>query len=299
MTLRTLITLFGFLFALTLQASLAVATPTRYDNLKQDLKEVVQKFPQNAVPIVIGDSDSGEAVVGLQIGHGPNQNLVVATHHGNEYGSTAVAVAFAQALAQDPIADQTVFVIPVLNISGFNGNNRRESAQGRTFDPNRDYPGPCGTEGPFKLKSTAALARFVESKNVVAAATLHTFFPAVAIPWGISTYDTSTPYDSLFMQLAQGAAQFSHYPTGNSTKLIYPADGTFEDYSFWKLGMWTLLFEMGHTHSPNQAQIQQLIKENVPGLHQFLLMAPKTRAPNHNFTGRCNASLRRLDRHDE
>jgi carboxypeptidase T len=295
MKIKTLI----FTFILLALQSPYAHSLSKYENVKDALKDIVLRFPQNAIPVLIGDSDSGEAVVGLQIGHGPVNNLIVATHHGNEYGSTEVSLAFANALAQDPLPEQTVFVVPVLNISGFNSNNRRELNGRATFDPNRDYPGPCATEGPFKLKSTLGLAKFIESRNVVASATLHTFQPAVAYPWGVSTRDASTPYDSLFSQLAQAATAFSHYPYGNSTKLIYAADGTYEDYSFWKLGMWTLLFEMGRTHSPSPQQVQQLIQENVPGLHEFLLKAPRVRAIDHAFTAQCEHAFNSLDRHDE
>jgi carboxypeptidase T len=188
----------------------AKAGPTRYDDVKTALQDILQKFPQNATPVVIGDSDSGQQVVALAIGHGATHNLIVATHHGNEYGSTSVVVNFARALAQDPIPDQTVFVVPVLNISGYNANSRREVAQGTTFDPNRDYPGPCATEGPYKLKSTLGLAKFIDAQNIVASATLHTFYPAVVYPWGMSTHDTGTAYDPLFIMLAQAATAWSH-----------------------------------------------------------------------------------------
>jgi hypothetical protein len=210
-----------------------------------------------------------------------------------------VGVAFAAALAQDPFPDQTVFVIPVLNISGYNANERREEAKGTTFDPNRDYPGPCGTEGPFNLKSTAALAQFVEANHIVASATMHTFAPAVLYPWGFDTPDLGNPYPDIFLQLTKAATVVSQYPVGNSAELIYPANGTFEDYAFWKDGIWSLLFEIGDSHTPNQTDVQELIRVNVPGLHQMMATAPKVPAANHAFTGRCNTRLERFDRHNE
>ena len=38
---------------------------------------------------------SGDTIIGLKIGNGPVNNLVVGTHHGNEYGATEVTRAFA------------------------------------------------------------------------------------------------------------------------------------------------------------------------------------------------------------
>src|SRR5260370_1205074 len=83
-------------------------------------------------------------------------------------------------------------------------------------------PDPCGTDGPFLLKATAALAAFIDKEGIVASATLHTYSPAVVYPWGISTHDLSTPYDDLFKQLVAMATVESQYPTGNNTQLIYP-----------------------------------------------------------------------------
>lgn len=271
---------------------------TRYDEIKSGLVGINGKYPQSTKLINIGESDSGMPIVGIQIGNGATHNMIVATHHGNEYGSTFVAMALAETLAAKPIADQTVFVIPVLNIAGYNANQRREPAKNTTWDPNRNYPGPCATEGPFTLKSTAALAQFVDQNNIIASATLHTYAGMVLYPWGISTKQTSTPYDTTFIELGKLAAQESKYQVGNSTDLLYPADGTFEDYAFWKHGIWSLLFEMGGTHSPSQNQMVQMAQANVPGLYRMLLMAPKVRAPDHAFHGQCNV-MKGLDRHDE
>jgi carboxypeptidase T len=270
-----------------------------YSEVKTLLRDLAAKHPQNAKIFTLGASDAGEAIEGLEIGNGPVNNMIVATHHGNEYGSTEVAKALAVSLSENPIQGQTIYVIPVLNISGYNQNRRRENAGTRTYDPNRDYPGPCGTEGPFKLKSTAALASFVEKKNIVASTTLHTFSPAVLYPWGVSTKDLSTPYDDLFISLGQAAASESNYAVGNSTALLYPADGTFEDYAFWKHGIWSLLMEIGYSHSPDGNAVKEMIRVNVPGIRRFLEQAPRARAEKHDFTGKCDTAMKRLDRHDE
>jgi carboxypeptidase T len=271
---------------------------TPYEKVKTYIKQIADANPQTTKIIRVGDSDSGDTIWGLQIGNGPAHHLVVATHHGNEYGSTDVTAAFANDMAKNPVAGATVFVIPTLNIVGFNNNNRNEpNSSGTSLDPNRDYPGPCTTSGPFFLKSTNSLAHFIEDNNIIVAATLHTYTPAVAYPWGMDTPDTGTPYDDFFIKLGRAATVESGYPVGNSTQLIYGADGTFEDYAFWKLGIWTLLFELGDTHTPSQSAVQNMIATNVPGLRRMVTVAPSVRAPNHAFTGRC--STRHHDMHKE
>jgi predicted deacylase len=281
-------------------ASLAAqAAPDRYESVRALLRDLAAKHPGNTSLFELGMSDSGRPIEGLRVGDGPVKNLVVATHHGNEYGSTEVAKAFAAAIAAAPIAGQTVFVIPVLNIAGYDRLSRRESASGVSYDPNRNYPGPCGTEGPFTLKSTSLLANFIAAERIVASATLHTFYPAVVYPWGMSTHDTSTPYDDLYKMLVQAATVESGYPVGNSTQLIYPADGTYEDYAFWKHGIWSLLFEIGESHNPSDGDVARSIAVNVPGLRRMLEQAPRARAERHEFAGRCDRRLAVLDRHDE
>lgn len=236
-----------------------------------------------------------DPIEALAVGSGPVKNLVVATHHGNEYGSTEVARALAASLAEAPLPGQTVYVVPVLNISGYNSKSREEKGS----DPNRDYPGPCGGEGPHNLASTRALAEFIDREQIVTSATLHTYSPAVVWPWGFSTPDLSTPYDGLYKQLAEAAVLESGYEIGNSAEAIYPANGTYEDYAFWKHGTWSLLFELGRSHSPTRSQIVEMARVNVSGLRRYLEAAPRERAADHAFRGRCDSLHLLLDRHDE
>ncbi|MBS1960369.1 MAG: carboxypeptidase [Bdellovibrionales bacterium] len=289
-------------FAGQTQASLfEVKAMRNYKGVVEYLDNIVKTYGQNAQEFVLGDSDSGQKIIGVKVGNGPVNNLVVATHHGNEYGSTEVALRFAYTVAVKPIAGQTIWVVPVLNIGGYNAGRREEmsSTRGKSYDPNRNYPSPCGTEGPFTLKSTAALARFIVEKNIVASATLHTFYPAVTYPWGLSTKDLTTGYESIFKGLVQTAAADSHYKTGNTTDLIYAANGSFEDYAFMQQGIWSLLFELGSTHNPSPKQVEDMIAVNVPGLRRMMESAPAQRADKHSFTGTCDRSRGRADRHDE
>lgn len=289
----------AFALGLLLFSQFSFAGYRSYGEITDALRMLAAKNPGVATLIEIGASDSGDKILGLKFGSGAIKNLVVGTHHGNEYGSTELAMGFAEDLAKKQIDGQTVYVIPVLNISGFNNRNRYEVVKGRYHDANRDYPGPCSTEGPFNLKSTAALAQFVDKENIVSLATLHTYSPAVVYPWGLSTHDLGTPYTAEFTKMVQDATVESKYEIGNSTEVIYPADGTFEDYAFWKHGIWSILFELGFSHNPNETDVRDILEKNIPGLRRMLTNAPKVRATNHAFTGKCDLRLQSLDRHDE
>ena len=277
------------------------STDRQYTDVQAFVQKLAHDYPANVSLFALGIGDEGQPITALKIGNGLIHNLLVGTHHGNEYGSTEVALAFAEDLAKNPIANQTIYLIPVLNIGGYNARNREETdSRGVSDDPNRNYPGPCGTEGPFTLKSTKALADFIDQEHIVASATMHTFYPAVVYPWGISTQDLSTQYQPQFTKMVNDATVESHYQVGNSTEVIYPADGAFEDWAFWKHGIWSILFEVGTTHTPSQSQIKEMVSTNVPGLRRMFANAPTTPAVNHDFTGRCDTLLARMrDRHDE
>lgn len=270
---------------------LAGPNPSNYDRVIQTIQQVAQQNPGTTQLISIGVNDKGVPIQALQIGSGAVNALIVATHHGNEYGSTAVAMGVADSLAKNPVAGLTVYVVPVLNIGGYNQNNRYESSLAGSHDPNRDYPGPCKSGSTFNLKSTKALADLVEQKNIAISATLHTYWPAVVYPWGISTRDLSTPHDDQYKKLVAAATVESGYQTGNNTEILYAADGTFEDYAYWKHGIWSLLFELGFSHSPDQTAIKNMVESNIPGIRRFLEQSPKERATIHNFTGRCDAKI--------
>lgn len=278
-------------------------TDRSYVEVQAFLMNLEKTYPKSAEVFTMALSDSGDPIQGVKLGSGQTPHLVVGTHHGNEYGSTEVALAFAESVAKDPIPDQTLYVIPVLNIPGYNTRNRYEKVgeeeEANYFDANRDYPSPCDTEGPFHLKSTRALAEFIADKKIVGSATLHTYTGAVLYPWGISTHDVKTEYDEFFIQLTRIATAHSGYLYGNASDLIYPADGTFEDYAFMEHGVWSVLFELGYSHMPTDAEIQSMIDTNVPGLRDMFLAMPTERAERHAFTGVCDLTMRRRDRHDE
>lgn len=274
---------------LTLFLMQPLAASNKYDQAVIKLNEIAAANPAQAQVVTIGVNDQGTPIKAIKIGNGDTASLVVATHHGNEFGSTAVALGFAENLAAKPIDGQTVYIIPVLNVTGYNRNSRYEQNLSTSVDANRDYPSPCKTDKAFRLKSTNALAAFIEEKNIQISATLHTYWPAVVYPWGISTTDLSTPYDDTYKKLVADATKESRYTTGNNTEVLYAADGTFEDYAYWKHGIWSLLFELGFSHSPDSVAIKNMIEVNNPGLRRFLENSPKVRVANHDFKGRCDA----------
>ena len=88
---------------------------------------------------------------------------------------------------------------------------------------------------------------------------------------------------------------FKSIRIGNNTQVLYPADGTFEDYAYWKHGIWSLLFELGFSHTPDATAIKNMVDVNIPGIRRFLENSPKQRVTTHAFTGKCdNMAMQRL-----
>ncbi len=270
---------------------------TPYEQVVQRVQSIQSENQNTSRIFSLGVSDQGLPIIVIQIGRSGPATLIVGTHHGNEYGSTAVAVAAAQHFAKYPLRDRTLYIIPVLNTSGYNARSRNERGpNNQSFDANRDYEGPCRSGVAHKLKSTRYLANFIEEKNIVASATLHTYMPGVLYPWGFSTRDTMTLDQSKYVELARMATKESGYGVGNSTEELYAADGTFEDFAYWRHGVWSLLFEMGLSHNPNEQNIQDMIRLNVPGLRRFLEESPENRSVRNQFTGRCDRNVRQRDK---
>ena len=288
-------TIISILFFIVSTANAQVSTNRKYNDVLTFMQKLQSQYPKSVQIFTLGYSDQGVAIQGLKIGDGSINNLLVATHHGNEYGSTELALFFAESVAAQPLADQAMYVIPVLNIDGYNNRNRYETVNGKYIDLNRDYPGPCGSDGPFHSRSSKALSDFLEAQQIVTASTIHTYWPTVVWPWGMSTHDYETPYTPIFMKLAQTATEGSQYQIGNSAQVIYPADGTFEDFAFWKYGTWSLLFEVGKSHYPALQDLNKIVQQNIPGLRKMYETAPRSRAAQHDFKGKCDLALKALD----
>lgn len=297
---------FVFLFTLPTQSQLPASTRWEHIKIKRTYAEVIKELEElaarhtdSAEIFELGVADSGAIIKGLRIGDGPIHNLLVGTHHGNEFAAAELALAFASHALEQPLDEQTLWIIPVLNASGYDRRDRYERAGFSSYDPNRDYPGPCGSDGPFHLKSTRALADFIARVPVVNAATIHTYMPAVLYPWGNSTDHVDTEHTAEFVLMAQDATFLSHYTVGNSTAELYPADGTFEDYAYWTHGVWAMLFEVGTNHNPSENQVAEMIRTNVPGLRRMFERGPIERATPHVFQGPCSGWSKILDQRVE
>jgi carboxypeptidase T len=272
-----------------------VANAAPYDDSVARLDRLVDAHPELVTPMDIGTNDQGVLIRGVRIegsearGMTKPKHLVVGTHHGNEQLSAEVAHSFAERLVaalEDPnapfhaeLSKSVYYVIPVLNVSGFNAGRREESSRtGRTMDPNRDYPDPCTTDQPYQLASTGHLADFVGREEIVAAVTIHGYIGTFTYPWGIFTTNTHTPDHTAFQAMSREVVAVNRYSTGTHADAIYPTAGAFEDWAYFEHGVWVMLLEIANR--PNVAR-------DADSLLKYFAVAPETRSTQHTHVGRC------------
>ncbi len=277
------------LLAVTLQAA-------EYDRILQAMNTIVNTDSVYAQMMDIGKNDAGNTIYGLRL-ENPNysysggkiNNLAVGVHHGNERTTADVSILFAKKIIakfKDPTCAEykalsrcVFYVIPVLNIPGFNANSRYEKG----LDPNRDYQDPCVSNKYAQLASTRNLSYFIEQHNIVAAVTSHGYVGTFTFPWGIYTSNTHTADHAFYTSIANQAVKANSYRTGTHTDLIYAASGAFEDWAYHKFGIWTMLLEQ--KSSPNQ-------ENDANCLVIYFSLTPDQRSTNHTHpAGNCRSTL--------
>jgi len=288
----------GLLGALALLASVPAHAAVEYDRVVTALNQLVHDFPQQVTPFVLGTNDQGQAIQGVRIeaatppvaSSARSGSLLVGTHHGNERLSAdlslttarkiATALANPTAEASKNLVDQIFYVVPVLNIGGFNRNNRYENtASGKTIDPNRDYPDACVKEkANFQLKDTKLLADFVTSHNIVSTVTVHGYNGSYTYPWGIDTDDTRSPDDAAYQTIANQVVAIDGYVTGTHTDVLYATAGAYEDWVYDTQGLWVMLLELAN--SPD-------LGKDSDATIKFFELAPRARSTNHVNLGHC------------
>lgn len=233
------------------------AEPTgRYKTIVDSLNAIHAQYPETTEVFSIGANDDGVELYAMRVSVTPKETdlkkigqLVVSTHHGNELKAPEFTMYFLKELVKryhsrelfrGNLSDMEWTVVPVLNVSGYNAGNRYEKG----MDPNRDYPGPCFNAQGGKLKSIQRVMDFAASRPFAGSLTVHGYAGALTYPWGVSVSNTHTNDHNAYVSITQKAAAMNGYRFGTSTDIVYPVDGAYEDYVYWKHGMWSLLLEL-------------------------------------------------------
>lgn len=300
---------FGFIalgFAWLTQSVVAATPPTgKYKVIVDKMQALQAQYPDYSTIFSLGQNDEGTEILGMRISINPHMvdpskvgHIVVATHHGNEGACPPFTAYFieqllkryaSQELFRSSLAEQEWTIIPVLNVTGYNSNNRYEYGR----DPNRDYPGPCNGQTGGNLKSIKLLQQFLTTRIFTGSLTVHGYVGALTYPWGVDADDVHTQDHNQFDQITKKAAAINGYRYGTSTDVVYPADNTYEDYAYWKHGMWSLLLEM---RNGSQSDIESTTEATFEYFNQ-LESSPSLK---NQFTGHCSRGAnKRVDLHLE
>lgn len=282
--------------------SLAWLNAAEYDRIITAMQTLANNNSAYVQLMDIGKNDQNVLIQGMRI-QNPNYidepvkipQLVVGAHHGNERTGADLAIKFATKLVakmQDPncaeyktLSRSVFYVIPVLNIGGFNGNSRYErNASGSSVDPNRDYPDACANNTYYRLASIRNLVYFVEQQNIVGAVTIHGYVGTFTYPWGMYTNNTHTADHALFNTMAAQSVKPNGYQYGTHADVIYPATGSFEDWAYHKFGVWCMLLEIRSTSSD--------LNKDADCLIIYFTLVPGERAVDHvHPSSNCRSSL--------
>jgi hypothetical protein len=271
----------------------------RYKTIVDQMNQLHSQYPNYSEIYSVGTNDDGVPIYAMRVSVTPSKmdpakvgQLVVATHHGNELAAPTFTMAFtkkllerfaSQELFRGQLADTEWTIIPVLNIPGYNANQRAEKGQ----DPNRDYPGPCITSAGGKLKSIRTMMEVAASRIYAGSLTVHGYVGAITYPWGVDSTDVKTHDHNQFDQITAKAAAINGYQYGTSTDVVYPADGTFEDYSYWKHGIWSLLLELKDGSASD-------IEKTVEATHLYFDLLDSSPSTKNQMTGQCRANRMNL-----
>jgi hypothetical protein len=275
----------------------------RYETILSKMRALNAKYPESTEIFSIGPNDDGVEIMGIRISTTPKEidpkkigHILVGTHHGNELGAADFSMKFTEDLLaryqsdelyKGKLSETEWAIIPVLNISGYNQTNRYEHG----VDPNRDYPGPCIKGDGGKLKSVRNLMEFMKNRVYVGSLTVHGYVGSLTYPWGVSTSNTHTEDHNMFEKITAKAAEFNDYQIGTSTDVVYSCDGAYEDYAYWKYGMWSLLLELRNGNAEDISSTSLAIASYYDQLDS----SPST---HHTLNGECTRS-RKPDLHNE
>ncbi len=276
---------------IALLSSFTLLGATRYGRVSEELSELHKKSPHTTALFSLGMNDDETPLWAIRVSRTPKNvdpkksaHLVVAALHGNELRTADFAMHFLRdlvtrfsrpAVARTWLKDTEWYVIPVMNVPGYNSGERLEHG----IDPNRDFPGLCLPHLQSQLKSTRLLVDFLGRRSYTGSVAVHGYAHALTFPWGMPFPSTRTPDHYKFEKATRIAASVNDYPYGTTTDLVYPAENTFEDFAYWKHGIWSLLLELKDGSPLDIAKSSDAL---------FSYFASLEDKPSHQNTFACN-----------
>lgn len=277
-----------------------------YENMpmQDHLKDFAARCGSIAKLKSIGKSAKGFNIWAIEISDKPGRGeaephvKLVGNVHGDEPTGRALTMALAEWLckhhhsnedAHRIVSDMHLWLVPSLNPDGFAAKSR-ENVNNK--DLNRNFPDrftnpsmePTGEEEP----ETTAIMKWSLTQHFVASLAFHEGALVVNYPYD-GTPDKTTKYqaspdDGTFRYLANAYAK-SHatmalpsnkeFPKGGITNgaAWYPVYGSMQDWNYIRAGCMELTIEITEDKWPDESELPQLFKDNLPAILNFVKAA--------------------------
>lgn len=207
-----------------------------------------KKTPCKSYLIEISDFEKGESYTKKK-----PTILLIAGFHGNEVTGTNSLYQTLSSLKKhhsktksltDIIQNTRILIYLTANINGFYNQKREETYNGKSHDPNRDFPYNLQTGSKcFKTTTAMLLNNIFRDNLIVACLTYHGGDNSISYPWGnfaheqdpLTGDDVAFGQVSEFLKKAAGgnqAVRLDDYHVGNLQSTVYDVYGGFEDWAY-------------------------------------------------------------------
>ncbi len=248
-----------------------------FNSVQQELKDVVQKYPQIAALENYGVSQDGRPQLVLRL-TGPTLSqkpeiLITSSTHGDELITVELTMSliqkFVTAYGSDTrlthiLDTHVVYFIPVVSPDGYVHHTRYTNG----VDPNRNYPWPSDPD----KKSNVALVNemaWVASHSIVGSLDIHCNLATVMYPWAYTSQKPGAEL-SRFQDISRAMAQDTGYNHGQISDVFGTAKGSSADYWYWKHKSISLGYEMGGSFLPNARDLPRAFDADTAAILRFI-----------------------------
>ena len=112
--------------------------------------------------------------------------------------------------------------------------------------------------------------------------TIHGYVGTFTFPLGIWTDNFHTEHHQKLTDWGELAVQHNNYRVGTHGEMIYPAAGSYEDWAYIELGVWSFLLEMDWEYN---------LTNDSKMLMSFFYHSPLKRAQTHRHNGNCTRNF--------
>lgn len=249
------------------------------------LLEQLSSTSEAAQLVTLGTSVEGRPIQGLVLGRDPAESAptyrILGGHHGDEWSSSEVALAVAQALVEQ-VEDQriarileasTIWIVPYVNPDGVVMGNRLNA---NVVDLNRNYAHgwshsePFGGPWPFSEPETRAIRALGLHTRPMAGLSLHS--GAINLGWVWNHTTEPAPEAALMEALASDYADRCDAPGFWITNgaAWYVTYGDTNDWSYGQQGVLDYTLELTDPKAPPPGSIPTYVGWHLDAILDFL-----------------------------